>query len=185
MKNYSFIYRLNQVASTIVFLAVMTMMTSCEKDEIVEGMSPIYFNYQDYAHIKSLPPRPNVQLTKIVTQGNYIYMTDINLGIHVINNTDPTRPVKVYFWNIPGNTEFTIKDNVLYANNGPHLLFIDITNPADIKVISVIRDQYLGSIELLLYPRNYKGKFECYRPELGELGGWEMKTLINPLCETR
>ncbi len=162
------------------------LMVGCEKDFVTEGMKPLYYSYDDFSGIKSLPPEPFDNLGKIVTSNDYIFINERLKGIHVINNSDPQNPVKAYFWQIPGNQEFTILGNTLYADNGRHLLIIDISLFNNISLISVIKDQY--SLEDLedaeAYPIGFKGYFECYDATKGILRGWEKAELINPYCET-
>lgn len=169
----------------LLAMCSLLFLMSCERDDlVVMGMSPIYYSFDDFSKIKSEVPRNYQNLGKIVTNGNYIYINEINLGIHVIDNTDPTNPKQIRFWNIPGNREFTINDGILYANNGKHLLVLDVTNPESISIVKVIKDQYEYE-QLEEYPQNYYGWFQCYEPELGLLLGWEKKEIINPKCKIR
>lgn len=167
---------------TQFILLITIVISSCTPDDVVtDGLAPIYGSFDDFSTLKTEAAKPYDNLGKIVTSGNYIYINEINKGIHVINNTNPANPVIEYFWNIIGNREFTINDGVLYADNGKHLLVIDISNPGSIALIKVIRDQY--EVELKEeYPLDYTGWFDCYKPEQGLLLGWETKELTNPIC---
>lgn len=163
---------------------MIVLFSSCvPEDFITEGLSPVYFSYDDFSGIKSGEPMPYDNLGKIVSLGDYIYINEINKGIHVIDNSDPLHPKPLFFWHIAGNKEFTLKDEVLYADNGRHLLIIDISNPSTISLINVIREQY-DFVEAEEYPRDYIGWFQCYEVEKGILLGWEQKQLINPVCTT-
>jgi hypothetical protein len=175
-----------QVSYTHVLIIIIgsLLFEGCEKDHIVkDGMKPIYIRYDDFSGLKSGPPLPYQNLGKIVSAGQFIFINEIGKGIHVINNSNPNEPNQIYFWSIVGNTEFTIFQNVLYANNGKDLLIIDITNFDNISLSKIIKDQYLLDI-LELYPENYTGYFECYNYKLGILKGWEKGELINPYCKT-
>lgn len=165
-------------------ISIILFFTACEKDHIVkDGMKPVYISYDDFSNLKSGPALPYTNLGKIVSSGAYIFINERGKGIHVIDNTNPNSPVQLYFWHIIGNTEFTILQQVLYANNGKHLLAIDISNFANITLSSVLKNQYEPEL-LELYPENYNGFFECYESALGNLIGWEKSELINPYCET-
>lgn len=160
------------------------LFEGCDKDHIVKnGMRPIYIGFEDFSELRSGPPMPYMSLGKIVTSGQYIFINEIGKGIHVINNSNPIFPKQIFFWHIAGNTEFTIFENVLYANNGKHLLVIDITNFDKISLSIVIKDQYQPET-LELYPENYAGYFECYNSDLGILKGWEKSEIKNPYCKT-
>ena len=173
---------INSFYKGLVIILIALSIYGCDKDVVAEGLRPIYFYYDDYSGLKSSGSLDFGDLGKIVSKGNYLYINERYKGIHVIDNTRPEEPVNKYFWYIPGNREFTIIQNVLYADNGKHLLVIDITNYEDIKLISVLKDQYILNEEQ--YPENYEGYFECYDPTMGGLAGWEKVKLINPNCKT-
>lgn len=154
------------------------------EDLITEGLSPVYFSYDDFSGLKSGEPLPYDNLGKIVSFGDYLYINEVNKGIHVIDNSDPVNPQPLFFWHIIGNKEFTLIDEVLYADNGRHLLVIDVSNPSSITLVNVVRDQY-DFVAVEEYPLNYIGWFECYEVEKGILQGWEQKQLINPVCTTK
>ena len=162
------------------------LILSCEKDHVVDGMKPVYFAYDDFSGIQSIAPKPFGELGKIVTKDQYIFINEQFKGIHVIDNSDPERPERKYFWQIPGNREFTILQNTLYADNGLHLIVIDITNFDKISVVSVIKDQYPIEEPSVreLYPLGYKGFFECYDATRGIFVEWKKDKIINPKCET-
>lgn len=165
-------------------MGAVLLLAACEKDHIVpDGMKPIYYSFDDYSALRSGSPLPYINLGKIVTSGSYIFINEQGKGIHVIDNSNPNAPVPRYFWHILGNTEFTILHNILYANNGKHLLVIDISDFANITLASVIKNQYQPEL-LELFPRDYIGFFECYDGSLGLLVGWEKSELINPYCKT-
>ena len=167
-----------------IFL-VFFVLVSCDKeiDVTYTGMAPIYRSYDDFTDIKTLPPAKMVDLGKIVAVNNTIFINEKLKGIHVIDNSDSKSPVNKFFLNIPGNTTFTIKENTLYADNGLHLLVIDISNLENIVFVSHIPNQYKLTKEVDIAPDNFKGWFECYDSSKGMLLGWEEKTLVNPRCK--
>ncbi len=169
-----------------IFIVFLTIF-SCEKKEdvIVEGMSPVYVSPTDFSVIRTESPRNFDKLGDIVNVGDYIFIVEKNKGIHVIDNTDPETPYKLYFWNIPGCTQFTIEKDILYADNSFHLLVIDISNYSKIKVVNYVKDIYEDeNLFEVRPPDNYKGFFICVSKKKGILTGWELKLLKNPQCET-
>ena len=169
-----------------ILVLSMIVFASCDKEKIyIDGMAPIYISATDFSVITSLPPQPFENLGKIVYYGNYIFINEKEKGIHVIDNSDSSNPVKIRFFNIPGNLEFVIKDNILYADNSIHLLIIDISNINEIKVLNYIENLYID--KPVLHPKpddDYKGYFECVDKHKGVHTGWEMRKLEDPLCET-
>jgi len=170
---------------TLIHLIIASLfLASClveDQSEVqVTGLKPVYIN-SDSLQILRIDTKTYENLGKFITVGNFIYINERYEGIHVIDNTNPSDPKNVHFWQITGCIDFTIKDQFLYAENGYDLLTVDITNPADIKLKNRIKNIYQrnGSI---LFPENYEGFFECTDPSLGLVIKWEEALLINPKC---
>lgn len=174
MKNYLFVF------------VILVSTFSCYKKEplIVDGKTPIYISATDFSKVKSEEPRIFTNLGNIVIQGNFLFINEKRKGIHVIDNTDPNNPITVAFLNIPGNTEFNITGNYLYADNSIHLLTIDITDIHNIDVKSYTKNIFLN-LEVLdpRPPFPYIGYFYCVDKELGVHVGWKDIELIDPICE--
>jgi hypothetical protein len=167
----------------VVIVLLSMFWSSCEKEDlVVKGMSPIYISYDDFSGIKSIAPMDFVNTGKIVNVNNYLFINEKDKGIHVVNNTNPNSPKNEYFWQILGNKEFTISGDVLYADNGKHLIVIDILDFSKIYVISSIKDVY--EIEPIdEFPKSHIGWFECFKSNKGILIGWEEKQIVNPACK--
>jgi len=66
---------------------------------------------------------------KFYIKDNFIYLNEVDKGIHIIDNSDPSHPAQVAFLNIPGNQDIAVKGNILYADMYGDLLALDISNP--------------------------------------------------------
>jgi hypothetical protein len=66
--------------------------------------------------------------------GSYIFLNEINKGIHIINNTNPANPVNETFIAIPGCEDLAVKGSTLYADCFMDMMVLDISNPADVKL---------------------------------------------------
>jgi len=84
---------------------------------------------------------------KIYLKDEYLFINEINKGLHIIDNSDPGSPQNIAFITIPGNVDIAIKGEILYADNAVDLIAIDITNINDIKVVKRIEN---------VFPFNYK-----------------------------
>ncbi|MBK8845763.1 MAG: hypothetical protein IPO27_04020 [Bacteroidetes bacterium] len=60
-------------------------------------------------------------------------MVENNRGVHIIDMADTANPIKIWFLSIPANKDISIQNNKLYADNGPDLLVLDISNINDVK----------------------------------------------------
>ncbi|GAB2472426.1 hypothetical protein GCM10011375_27790 [Hymenobacter qilianensis] len=113
---------------------------------------------------------------KIYLRGRYVFVNERYEGVHVIDNQDPKNPRIVSFLRIPGNVDIAIKDNLLYADNGPDLVTIDISNPKAVTVVSRVRDAFreLPVPNGMLHPECYASK----RPDNTVIVGWQEKETI-------
>lgn len=89
---------------------------------------------QALAAINGNASRPVGETGKIYMKDNFIYLNEVDKGIHIINNSDPSHPVQVAFLDIPGNQDIAIRENTLYADMYGDLLAIDISNPKKVAI---------------------------------------------------
>lgn len=140
---------------TVVFFACTSLFQSCLKDSATKTytvFTPVYKSVSEVrAGIKSDAPAPVSKPGKIVILGNYIFLNEIDKGVHVIDNTNPSAPVNKFFIAIPGNLDLAVKGNTLYADLYRDLVTIDISNPAAIEVKKITKNVF--------QPRQYTSFF--------------------------
>lgn len=128
-----------------IFPAVLAIMpgitfTGCVKDACHRTYTYTYFEpvykttAEVKANIKSNTPIEIQNPGKIYILGNYIFLNEIDKGIHIIDNSSPSSPVNKAFINIPGNMDIAVKGNILYADLYTDLVTIDISNPLNAVV---------------------------------------------------
>ena len=120
---------------TLLPLLVITVfvLQSCLKDNVTKTYSvfePVYKSKSEVlAEIKSSTPVSISNPGKIYMYGNYIFLNEVNKGVHIIDNSNPASPALKAFINIPGNVDIAVKGSTLYADLYTDLVVIDITNP--------------------------------------------------------
>ena len=123
-------------------ISILVIAPGCLKDKLTKSYSilrPVYESKTTVlANIKSSQPVMLKEPGKIYLYGQYIFLNEINKGVHIINNANPSSPVNVAFINIPGNLDIAVKGNTLYADLYTDLLSIDITNPLQAKLTKVL-----------------------------------------------
>lgn len=125
-------------------IAVMLLLTACVKDSIRQQHKYTYYVpvYKTKAevrnNIKSNAIRTVENPGKINIRGNYIFLNEVDRGIHVINNANPSQPQHVAFIDIPGNMDMAVKGNILYADLYTDLVAIDITDPLNAKLMKTV-----------------------------------------------
>jgi len=117
------------------FIFSSCVKDSCHRTYTYSYYVPIYKTTAEVkVNIKSNTPTDIQNPGKIYILGNYIFLNEIDKGIHIIDNSNPTSPVKKAFINIPGNMDIAVKGNILYADLYTDLVTIDISNPLDAVV---------------------------------------------------
>ncbi len=108
---------------------------SCKKTYTYSYFEPVYKTTAEVkANIKSNAPTAIVNPGKLYVYGNYIFLNEIDKGIHIIDNSNPAKPNNVAFIDMPGNVDLAVKDNTLYADFYTDLVVMDISNPVQATV---------------------------------------------------
>ncbi|MCB0841810.1 MAG: hypothetical protein KDE26_00920 [Bacteroidetes bacterium] len=142
--------------STLTVLLASLLLSGCIQDKCKQDITyfayiPQYVSYEDLrASVASEAPHDLKTPGKMYFKDGFIFISEINRGIHVINNTDPNNPENVAFINIPGNHDLAIKGNVLYADSYIDLVTIDISDPTNATEMS--RD-----LDVFPYGWNHEG----------------------------
>ena len=138
--------KLLQNITIVAALMGTSLLPSCLKDSATRTYtlySPVYKSVAEVrAGIKSDVPQPVVKPGKIVTLGKYIFLNEVDKGVHIIDNSNPAAPLNKYFVSIPGNLDLAVKGNVLYADLYRDLVAIDISNPSAIEVKSITKNVF-------------------------------------------
>ena len=168
----------------LFILSIVFMLFFSGTNFTVDGYKPVYVPESEAKIIKLLDPREVTTQGKIYIKDQYIYVGDINLGVHIIDNSDPRNPVKVAFLQIYGNHDIAIKGNTLYADNLEDLVAIDISSPNNPEVKKRVENVY--ELPNQSFPENlpYHTWFECADSNKGYVIGWIPAELDNPDCWT-
>ena len=67
---------------------------------------------------------------KICFYNDYLYISEPEKGIHILDNRNPKAPKLVGFIELLGSADLAIRNNLLYADAYIDLVWFDITNPA-------------------------------------------------------
>jgi hypothetical protein len=148
-------------------------------EEETQAYVPVYMSAIDKNDVSISTARLTEQSGKIYAFGNYIFQNDVNKGIHIIDNTDPLHPQKIAFLNIPYNTEFAVKGNYIYANNGSDLVVVDVRDVMKPAVVKRLPDAF-PYISQQFPPQ--PGNFVCPDPGKGIVVDWVLQTVKSANC---
>jgi hypothetical protein len=136
-------------SAAIFVLLVFTyfgLLQGCVKGTVSKTRTYTYTTYTPVYQLKQSvlagvngdPAKSIDSLGKIYLWNNYIFLGDVDKGIHIIDNSEPSHPVQVGFLNIPGNQDIAIRGNILFADMYSDLLEIDISNLHRVKINSML-----------------------------------------------
>jgi hypothetical protein len=167
----------------LFFFFPLVFIFSCTVEEepfTTWGMKPVYIDAADAKAIDSDVAQIIERGSKIYIRGNYVFIVEHALGVHVIDNSNPYSPIGLRFLSIPGVTDVAVKDDFLFANNVHDIIAIDISNLQEIVVTRRINDVFEPGTDQ--YPVFFNGYFECADSRKGVVIDWEEALLENPKC---
>lgn len=122
-------------------ILLMLCLSGCVKTQTTKTYTitrPVYRVKSDvYQDVKTQPATSITTAGKLFMKGNYIFLSEKNKGIHIINNANPSAPVNESFIPIPGTEDVVVKGNILLADCFIDLLSIDISDPANAKLVNI------------------------------------------------
>lgn len=112
-------------------------------DGLESDVKPVYMSYAELrASVVAEDPRTMTKMGRLVLYQDHLFINELNKGLHVINNTDPSAPKAIGFIKIPGNTDVSIRDGYLYADSFIDLVVIDIRDPANVVEVNRTNDVF-------------------------------------------
>ncbi|MGG9961116.1 LVIVD repeat-containing protein [Ferruginibacter sp. SUN106] len=136
-------------AIALFCLALITILQQgCVKDKCSKTYTYTYFQplykttAEVRANIKSNAPKTVVNPGKIYIKGNYIFLNEVDKGIHIIDNTNPAAPKNIAFIDLPGNVDIAVKNDILYADFYTDLVAMDISNPLNVSVVKFVNSVF-------------------------------------------
>lgn len=122
------------------------ILQGCLKDKLTRTytiLTPVYKEKAEvYANIKSNAPRSVQSPGKIFLYGNYIFLNEVDKGVHIIDNTNPSNPMTKAFINIPGNLDIAVKGSTMYADLYGDMVVVDISNPLQANFVKHINNVF-------------------------------------------
>ncbi len=132
------------VAAMLIFSSLI--FQGCLKDTVSRTYTmytPLYKTSAEVrANIKSDVPVSVKNPGKMFVLGNYIYLNEIDKGVHIIDNSNLGAPVNKYFIAIPGNLDLAVTGNTLYADLYNDLVTLDISDPSSVKIKKITEDVF-------------------------------------------
>lgn len=116
----------------------MAMLSSCLKDQVTQRYTfyrPLYRTKAEVrSEARSSAPVAVSNPGKLFLMGKYVFLNEVDKGIHVIDFSQPSAPRNIAFIKIPGCVDMAVRGNFLYADCYTDLVTIDITDPRQVSV---------------------------------------------------
>ncbi len=146
-KNNIKIYKMKSLKLVIFsFLACSLFLTSCLTDECNETRqftqyNPVFMTADEFRINVEVEGQRNINNPgKMYYYKDMLFINEQGKGIHIYDNSDATNPAYIAYYNIPGNFDIAIKDDLLMADNVIDLITIDISNIMNPVITSRIED---------------------------------------------
>jgi hypothetical protein len=161
-------------------LALITF-TSC-KDTVSEMVTykinePVFMSAVAFrSSVKvSTVPRTIVNYGKMCFYQGYLYISESEKGIHIIDNQNPTNPQKIGFIELLGNADLSIRNGLLYADSYVDLVWFEISNPALPTLKGRLENVFTTALPKMdnNYGFDYNAAYSSVNK--GIIIGWELK----------
>lgn len=139
---------------------------------------PVYEDASKAKEIESLPPKAVVTAGKIYAYRDFVYQLEENKGIHVYR-LEGKQPKPLFFIQVYGAQEMSIREDKLYTNNFQDIVILDIANPQSLREIGRLHKAFDMRINTVP-PTN--GYFQCVDSTKGVVVGWELQHDIEASC---
>lgn len=122
----------------LTFLLLITglfVLPGC-KDYVDEYVTytvnePVFMSASEFRSAVDMEgPKPIEKQGKIVFYDEYLYISQPEKGIHIIDNRNPSDPRNIAFIELLGNADMHVRDNMLYADSYVDLVWFNINDPA-------------------------------------------------------
>jgi hypothetical protein len=166
--------------NSLLFALVAIILVSCESgvtEKITYKINePVFMTKEAFrASVKvNTTAEEIVTLGKICFFGGYLYISEPQKGIHIIDNRNPSSPQNIGFIEVLGNADLAIRDNLLYADSFVDLVWFDITNPSAPTLKGRLNDIFPTALPVMInnYGYDYSKTYE--EKDNGIVVGWNV-----------
>jgi hypothetical protein len=127
---------------SIVGFSVLLLLQGCVKDQVLTKTTiyrPVYKTKDEVrANIKSSNPIELTATGKLFYKDGYVFLNELNKGVHIIDIRNPAAPANIAFVHVPGAVDLAVRGNILYADMYTDLVAIDIADPRKVQLKTVV-----------------------------------------------
>lgn len=176
MKNLLFLFSISLFALTGCSDVVTEMVT-------YKVNEPIFMETSTFRNSVKVSPKPQniTSIGKMCFYNNYLYISEPEKGIHIINNTDPANPQQVGFIELLGNADLAIRNGLLYADSYIDLVWFDVSNPSIPELKGRLDSIFPTALPITsnIYGIDYAGTYSGTNK--GIIVGWKLVEKTEPV----
>lgn len=125
----------------VLLCLICCCFNSCLKDKNTKRyvyFKPVYKTKEEVrANMRTGAAQDISSPGKIFVRGNYIFLNEVDKGVHIIDYSNPANPKNIAFIAIPGNEDIAVQGDYLFADEYSDLVTFDISNPLDAKLVDI------------------------------------------------
>lgn len=136
--------------NSILCMLTLATLTQCKKTannssqlELVEIAKTATVEAVRAEETGLTKPAKVLRTGKIYIYKNFLFINEVRKGIHIFENSDPSKPVNLAFLKVPGNVDMAISNDILYADSYVDLLAFDISSISSIKQVKRLKDVFM------------------------------------------
>jgi hypothetical protein len=118
---------------------------------------------------------------KICFYNGYLFISESAVGVHILDNRNPSQPNHVGFIELLGNADIAIKDNRLYADSYIDLVWFDISNPAQPQLTGRLENAFPEALPAIDNNYGYDYGMVYGEKKSGIVVGWALKERVGEI----
>lgn len=119
------------VAILFSFIIIFSscLQDTCTSTQTYVKYEPIYISAEEMrTELKIEAPKPIKNPGKFYYYKNFIMINEPYEGIHIIDNSNPSNPNPVAFWELKGNIDIAIRNDHMYLDQYADMITYDVSN---------------------------------------------------------
>lgn len=131
-----------------LLLLPLLLLGACSRDpkecRTKERIYTPYFKsrFEVRAGMHGTSARPIERPGKLYSYGSWLFLSDQEQGIHIIDNQNPAAPAQRAFLPVPGNVDVAVEGHYLYADSWSDLVVFDISDMRNVRPVKFIPDVF-------------------------------------------
>ncbi|MDB2462557.1 hypothetical protein N9W61_00415 [Algibacter sp.] len=135
--------KLKYLLLSFLFVSVWSCDNNDDDYEFVQVATPQLMSKSAFrSSVKIDAPKTIEAVGKIYVYQDFIFIGDVDAGIHIIDNSNPELPEAITFIEIPGNEDISVKDGFLYADSATDLVVFDISDINNVTLVERLEDVF-------------------------------------------